>query len=455
MNNFRKLQLLLLCALFVGLLFAACQNDDVNINDQDTELLTRNSPLTNLLERASMYDTTLDNAIDSTSCFSVKLPVQVEVNGQLVTLSSPSDYHLVADIFSQSPNADNYMGYQYPITVIYADYHEAVVNNRDELNSLRQECGVTLPGEPIYCFAISYPIQVFGYDSNFQLAHTYTVTNNTALFLLLYNLGANEFYAIDYPISIMINAVGELVPVNNNMELTAVLNTAIVNCSGTTPPCIPTNLNNGLIVYYSFGNGSLLDSKGGAHLTNTTTAHFAADRAGNLNCAYEFDAAAGTFLSATNTTALNGLTQMSVSLWYQPGIDQSEYELLIGRDTGMHCPDTNGQWSIGLYDLRRAVFGYRNSVWQVNGSQENSWYHVAATYNQVNNTIKIYTNGVLDDTATGIANCGTAGPPTVQDIGDLFIGQNFTGKIDDVAIYNRELNAAEVTQLYGLQPCCQ
>jgi hypothetical protein len=41
-----------------------------------------------------------------------------------------------------------------------------------------------------------------------------------------------------------------------------------------------------------------------------------------------------------------------------------------------------------------------------------------------------------------------------KDIGALLLGKGFTGLLDDVIIYNRVLNAAEVKQLYRLDGCC-
>ena len=232
--------------------------------------------------------------------------------------------------------------------------------------------------------------------------------------------------------------------------------------------CIPDNLQNGVIALYPFSNGSLADASGnGNDLDNNTTAKPGFDRQGNAQCAFEFDnlPISSEFLSTENTSFLDGLNELSISLWYQPQ-DSSRaigaFEVLISRDEGPHCPDTYGQWSIGLYDCRKAVFGYKNSVWDEhtpgNSCEMESdaltghWHHLAVTYNHSGNTLKLYRNGVLKSTKTGIADCGMV--PTVEDIGDLFLGRDYTGRMDDVLIYERELTAAEVSQLSELEPCC-
>ncbi len=233
--------------------------------------------------------------------------------------------------------------------------------------------------------------------------------------------------------------------------------------------CLPANLQNGVIAFYPFSGGSLNDeSSNSNNITNPTTAIPSIDRNGNSNCAYLFDNTQPDeeFLTTTNSNFLNGLSQFSISIWYEP-MDTSRsggsFEVLLGRGDEGHCPDRRGEWSVGLYDCRRAVFGHNNSVWTdaitgfSSGCQgevialTDKWHHVVATKN--GNEYKIYFNGNLDESETGNANC--TNPHLAEDIGDMLIGSNYTGKIDDILIYNRAISQAEVTELFELEPCCQ
>lgn len=232
--------------------------------------------------------------------------------------------------------------------------------------------------------------------------------------------------------------------------------------------CLSANLQNGVIAFYPFNNGSLDDkSSNSNNLTNTTTANSTTDRNGNTDCAYQFDNSQtdDEFLTTSDTDFLNNLDEFSISIWYEP-IDATRnggsFETLLNRGDGARCPNKNGEWSIGLYDCRRAVFGHDNSVWAnrvtvLNDCQDeidaltDKWHHVVATKN--GDEYKIYFNGNLDESASGSALCSNF--QLAQDIGDLFIGKGYTGKIDDVLIYNRELTLAGVTELFELESCCQ
>lgn len=230
--------------------------------------------------------------------------------------------------------------------------------------------------------------------------------------------------------------------------------------------CYPPNLEEGVIASYDFSNGSLENGTSfKADLTPNQGPVPTSDRFGNPNCAYAFDYNPQfQSLSTSNTSFLNGLKEFSISMWYQ-ALDStsngSSMEVLISRNESQEDCHRVGEWSIGLHECRRAVFAHNTTVWEdtelpPGGCHElvnmltGSWYHVVAVYN--NGNCKIYKNGVLQDPTAGPGTCQDL--PPGEDVGDLFLGYRFTGKMDDILIYNREISAGEVAELYGLQPCC-
>jgi len=78
-----------------------------------------------------------------------------------------------------------------------------------------------------------------------------------------------------------------------------------------------------------------------------------------------------------------------------------------------------------------------------------TWYHVAVTFDDAADTVQLYVNGVLDDEKV---NTGTITPNDYPlGIGlDGFQGDDFTGSIDNVRIYNRVLSGSEVMEIFNL-----
>ena len=234
-----------------------------------------------------------------------------------------------------------------------------------------------------------------------------------------------------------------------------------------TVDCLPPNLQSGVIAFYPFNGGSLADeSPNNNNLSNPTTATPAADRNGNAGCAYQFDNTTGNdeFLTTANTNFLNGRNTFSLSLWYRPegARDAGSFEVLFSRGDQGRCPNRRGEWSVALYDCRRAVFGHDNSVWAALtappfdctgevAALTGQWHHVVAVKD--GDDYQLYFNGNLDATASGNANCNNQ--HIAQDIGDVFVGTGFTGRIDDIIIYDRALPQQEVAELFALEGCCE
>ena len=220
--------------------------------------------------------------------------------------------------------------------------------------------------------------------------------------------------------------------------------------------CLPTNLQNGVIAFYPFSNGSINDFSGNNHnLTNSTTANSGEDRSGNPNCAFNFVAANGDFLKHVNPTFLNDIQNgpFSISIWYN-SLDVVGNLLTRGNISG-NCRGGFGEWSLVLYDGNAPslfINSYRIIGTPLDGSlQINEWHHLVVTCNI--SDLKVYQDGVLIEDSENVA-CASPASPSLN-IGDLYLGENLTGKLDDVIIYNRLLSQTEISQLYNLPTCCQ
>jgi hypothetical protein len=221
--------------------------------------------------------------------------------------------------------------------------------------------------------------------------------------------------------------------------------------------CLPDSLQNGVLAFYPFSNGSLNDYSGNNYnLTNPTTANSGADRAGNPNCAFSFVDANANFLKYTNPAFLDDIQSgpLSISIWYNSATEGAR--LMSRNNNSANCHGGTGEWSLGLWDNNWPVFtinSYRILGFTPipNVVQINEWHHLVVTSNITD--LKVFQDGVLMESFENI-NC-SSGAGTSQNIGDLYLGEHFTGKLDDIIIYNRILSQAEITQLYNLPACCE
>lgn len=238
--------------------------------------------------------------------------------------------------------------------------------------------------------------------------------------------------------------------------------------------CIPENLQSNIIAFYPFINGSLDDLSGnGLALVNPNKIRPTDDRGSNSACAYAFDGSLHQFLSRHGRFLDDyHKKSFSVSLWYKPeGIrDKGEFELILGRVSryGLQFPDKLGEWSIGLYDCRRAVFSINrmsnwdnfHPLWNDNTISGNKcdlelkalsgvWHHLVVTFDGKER--QLYKNSISADKVDNGFRSGSMS----RNVGDFLIGKGFHGVIDDVIIFDKILSQDEVNELYNLEPCCQ
>ena len=128
--------------------------------------------------------------------------------------------------------------------------------------------------------------------------------------------------------------------------------------------------------------------------------------------------------------------QSFVSKWDDNNGD--ERAILFGYDAG----DSAVRFTLdadGTYTTVTNVFGDDLKV--------GNWYHLAGTFDG-SSTVSLYLNGTIN--ATGTFSNSIYNTPQVWEIGSLDEGADwlFNGNIDDVRIYDRELQQWEIHELY-------
>ena len=234
------------------------------------------------------------------------------------------------------------------------------------------------------------------------------------------------------------------------------------------PNYVPTN---GLLGWWPF-NGNANDESGNGNNGTVNGATLTADRNGLANSGYSFNGTSN-YIIVPNNNTLNLSNKYTISLWVNlPDYSSSPAQpnnvgALDYPRTLLGKPHTSG-WSSG-YNIcltpseKKIGTGAANMTCCQNvgiGSNFiaplNTWTNIIVTYDGI--TLKIYTNGNLDNYSNGTINIDASSEP-------LYFGKEFTtapdnwyrwfkGKLDDIAIYNRALTQQEITALYtGTPPC--
>lgn len=436
--------------VLAALFFVSCQSDESQVIESP-DVLGENSTLTAKLKQAIFPNgiTDVDNALDSTSCFKVKFPYKVDVNGlHHLDIESEADYATVTDIFNASPNDLDHIDFYFPITVITLENEEIVVNNEEEFYMLSMSCEhneVVFP-----CFSLTFPMSVYSYDSNFQIQQTHTFHSSLDLYLFLMRLDVNEFYQIRYPIRANYPN-SPTIQINSNAELLLALETAYNICNPTETPCEnPQILTNGLIAYMPFANEvKELVSNTNALFNVNLPPVFVADRNGNPNSAISMRGTELDFLRIPETD-MNHLKQgdsITISVWFMRKSVNDRVNVFFQKSENCACNSGFiagyliapffGQETGGALDS-----GWANDPTLTTDTQ--NWHHFVVTVAPGNN-VKLYRDGVLR-TETVMENLDIG-----SWLGTYVIGKNFHGYLDDLRVYRKTLSGQDVQILYNLE----
>jgi len=166
---------------------------------------------------------------------------------------------------------------------------------------------------------------------------------------------------------------------------------------------------------------------------------------GKIDGALDFDGSNDHIL-VPHDPALSLINQLTVASWIYKNT-KSGYDFVINKGTS----GNNRNYCFGTVN-DRIVFGFYNGgfrryVIDVN-LQTATWYHIAATFNNAKNKVRVYLNGAE------VKNWTTNRQPLINSenlyIGRSQFGQYWDGKLDDVRIYNRVLNPVEIETLYTM-----
>ncbi len=182
----------------------------------------------------------------------------------------------------------------------------------------------------------------------------------------------------------------------------------------------------------------------------------ATDAAGNANSAYQFNGTTS-FISLPFSSKYDfaPTDSFSIAAWVQPYANTIYAASALVVKSPFTSNYLASMWNYGLYTVNnKAMSGWAgNNI--INGTTtmqtSQCWYHLAVTYK--NGTWYLYVNGqveaqdvtqthfIIQDGSNSTIAFGRKGEAS---------GDYYKGKMDEIRIYNRNLNPAEVKALYDM-----
>ena len=212
----------------------------------------------------------------------------------------------------------------------------------------------------------------------------------------------------------------------------------LTNYSQVRKAISPAGFPDGLKAYYPF-NGNANDESGFEHHGVVNNTILTSDRFGNPGSAYEFDA--NKYIEIPDHEDIVFPDGFTVAAWIYP-VETRDHNNIVS----LVNPNRDFVVQLTSENKLNAHFFADPDHYHINSTKPvplNEWSHVAYTY--IDKTMKIYINGMLDNTYV------TAGAPlwtgTVMLIGAMNYEENFFGSIDEVMIFGRALSDEEVMLL--------
>ncbi len=228
---------------------------------------------------------------------------------------------------------------------------------------------------------------------------------------------------------------------------------ATATLAQTVPNYVPSN---GLVGWWPF-NGNANDESGNGNNGTVNGATLTTDRFGNTDKAYSFDGV-NDFINFNSNSAFNLLNDITISCWSQSVNSISNQVQLVWFGDAQSSKDP---YSIAISSTNRFYFRKDVStgsiIRQVNSTitLNTNYFHIVGTYNVSANKMKIYINGLLQDSINVDFSINYATQNMVLNFATVNNGlqQFFKGALDDIGIWNRALSQQEITNLYNANIC--
>ena len=216
--------------IVVALSFTACQKEyDPIVETSEEETMTANSAVANLMTNMVSNDGSFDNIVDGSSCFDIRFPYTVSVNGFDITINSKDDLRLIEEIFDAIDEDNDILDIIFPVTITMADYSDITIKNLAELREHSEECIEGGNDDDIECIDVIYPVTFFTYDREEQQTGSVSVESDKEMRRFFAGLDMEDIVSLQFPV-LFETYDGAKVTVNNIEELRAAIERAKEAC---------------------------------------------------------------------------------------------------------------------------------------------------------------------------------------------------------------------------------
>ncbi|RIA08346.1 hypothetical protein OE09_0158 [Flavobacteriaceae bacterium MAR_2010_72] len=213
----RILIILMLCFVFM---FYSCRTEETEfIEAPEDETLTANSVVANLIQRTAMNDGSKDNILDFANCFTIKLPINVNVNGSDISINSIEDLSIVEFLFDDDDDDLDILNFQFPLAIVFSDFTETTVHTSNGLIANANTCnGENESDTDIECLDFQYPIDASVFNTTTELIERISLNNDKQLYEFIKGVDQNDVVNIRFPIKVVLSD-GTSKSINNLNEL--------------------------------------------------------------------------------------------------------------------------------------------------------------------------------------------------------------------------------------------
>ena len=231
---------------------------------------------------------------------------------------------------------------------------------------------------------------------------------------------------------------------------TTLLNGQVVITASTNAP-IPMN---GLVLAYTFNTNATPVADGSTNGNAGTVAGAVWTNGGRFGGGYTFDGV-NDYIQAGDSNSLDISGPLTISAWARFNASNG-VRCLVAKHDDLSARAYNAYFENGILfvqftsDGNGQHFSSRSAA-SVSSAQ---WTHYVVTWDgTLNSHVNMYVNGVA--VSVIIANPGMTGTTIYNSALPLRVGSKsnggwpFSGAIDEVYLYNRELTAVEIASLYA------